>query len=74
MHLHEAERLLRRQGWVLSHFGEGSHRHFVNGRGLRLTITAHGNRLPFKAAQLRQDLRRLARTSTPEGERRQGHG
>ncbi len=74
MHLHEAERLLRQQGWVLERCTEGSHRHFVNGHGQRLTITAHGNRLPFQAAQLRQDLRRLARTSVGDGERRRAYG
>ena len=74
MHLHEAERLLRQHGWVLERCTDGSHRHFVNAQGQRLTITAHGGRLPFQAGQLRQDLRRLARTSTASGERRQEHG
>jgi predicted RNA binding protein YcfA (HicA-like mRNA interferase family) len=75
MHLHEAERLLRLQGWVLERCSGGSHRVYKNGQNQTLVLTPHGQRLPFQVGQLRQDLRRLARTDTPtNGERRQADG
>jgi predicted RNA binding protein YcfA (HicA-like mRNA interferase family) len=60
VHLHQAERVLAAHGFTLERV-ESSHRHYVNSRGRRLTLSAHGRRLAISPDHLRKDIARLAR-------------
>lgn len=65
MRLHTLERDLEAQGWLfLSQ--KGSHRHYRNARGQRLTVNVHGGAHTSicwrRVEQVRRDLRRLVVT------------
>jgi len=64
MRLHDLERLLERQGYLLERI-RGSHRHYRHQlTRRRLTVTAHGGvhcRFSWRrVAEIRQDLARLS--------------
>ncbi len=75
MRLHRLERDLARDGWLfLSQ--KGSHRHYCNARGQRLTVSLHGGEhTPItwrRVEQVRRDLRRLAVTQESVAQERAG--
>ncbi len=62
MRLHRLERDLARDGWLISR-QKGSHRHYRNARGQRLTVNVHGGAHTSlcwrRVEQVRRDLARL---------------
>ena len=66
MHLRRLERDLAKQGWHLAR-QRGSHRHYRNARGQRITVAQHaGRELTWRHVQaIRRDVARLADATAP---------
>lgn len=61
MTLDQLDAMLSRAGWALAR-QRGSHRHYANERGQRLTVTQHGKRFEWRQlAAIRADMARMQR-------------